>query len=111
MLSRDEALAVTLSIAVALLIVILAVIAARRRRSAARDTGRASRIRRASEWTDSCVVCARTPEGLACSTPGIACVERAALFEAVRFRPLQRHPGSERRSQTKCTPPRGEAIH
>jgi hypothetical protein len=25
------------------------------------------------EWTDGCVVCSRTPEGLACSTPGIAC--------------------------------------
>lgn len=26
-----------------------------------------------AEWTDSCVVCTRTPSGPACSTPGIAC--------------------------------------
>jgi hypothetical protein len=26
-----------------------------------------------AEWTDGCVVCSRTPQGLACSTPGIAC--------------------------------------
>jgi hypothetical protein len=25
------------------------------------------------EWTDACVVCTRTPQGHACSTPGIAC--------------------------------------
>jgi hypothetical protein len=29
-----------------------------------------------AEWTDGCVVCQRTGEGLACSTPGIACVPR-----------------------------------
>ena len=27
-----------------------------------------------AEWTDGCVLCARTPSGPACSTPGIACV-------------------------------------
>ena len=34
-----------------------------------------------AEWTDGCVVCQRTNEGLACSTPGIACVpqERQCL--------------------------------
>ena len=26
-----------------------------------------------AEWTDGCIVCQRTDEGLACSTPGIAC--------------------------------------
>ncbi|HEY8381390.1 MAG TPA: hypothetical protein VIL09_04475 [Microvirga sp.] len=26
-----------------------------------------------SEWTDGCVICARTAQGIACSTPGIAC--------------------------------------
>jgi hypothetical protein len=25
------------------------------------------------EWTDGCIVCARTERGTACSTPGIAC--------------------------------------
>ena len=29
-----------------------------------------------AEWTDGCIVCQRTSEGLACSTPGIACVPR-----------------------------------
>ena len=27
-----------------------------------------------AEWTDGCIVCQRTEQGLACSTPGIACV-------------------------------------
>jgi hypothetical protein len=27
-----------------------------------------------AEWTDGCVVCQRTDQGLACSMPGIACV-------------------------------------
>jgi hypothetical protein len=33
------------------------------------------------EWSDGCTVCARTPGGPACSTPGIACVpqERQCL--------------------------------
>ncbi len=26
-----------------------------------------------AEWTDGCVICTRTPQGEACSTPGIAC--------------------------------------
>jgi hypothetical protein len=26
------------------------------------------------EWTDACVVCRRDGHGIACSTPGIACV-------------------------------------
>ena len=30
------------------------------------------------EWTDGCTVCARTSEGLACSTPGIACTRGQA---------------------------------
>jgi hypothetical protein len=27
-----------------------------------------------AEWTDGCIVCQRTDQGPACSTPGIACV-------------------------------------
>ena len=27
-----------------------------------------------AEWTDGCITCQRTPQGPACSTPGIACV-------------------------------------
>ena len=29
-----------------------------------------------AEWTDGCVVCQRTREGLACSMPGIACTRK-----------------------------------
>jgi hypothetical protein len=29
-----------------------------------------------AEWTDGCIVCRRTDQGLACSTPGIACVPK-----------------------------------
>ena len=29
-----------------------------------------------AEWTDGCIVCQRTGQGLACSMPGIACVPR-----------------------------------
>ena len=29
-----------------------------------------------AEWTDGCIVCQRMGQGLACSTPGIACVPR-----------------------------------
>jgi hypothetical protein len=37
--------------------------------------------RTCAEWTDGCVVCQRTEHGLACSTPGIACMrgERQCL--------------------------------
>ena len=30
-----------------------------------------------AEWTDGCIVCQRTPQGVACSTPGIACLREA----------------------------------
>jgi hypothetical protein len=29
-----------------------------------------------AEWTDGCIVCQRTEQGLACSMPGIACQPR-----------------------------------
>jgi hypothetical protein len=29
-----------------------------------------------AEWTDGCIVCPRGDGGVACSTPGIACVPR-----------------------------------
>jgi hypothetical protein len=72
--TRDEALAVTLSIAVALLMVILAVIAWA---NAGPPSQGGPPGPACAEWTDNCVVCRRTPEGLACSTPGIACVPSA----------------------------------
>ena len=30
-----------------------------------------------AEWTDGCIVCQRTPQGPACSTPGIAWTRKA----------------------------------
>ena len=32
-----------------------------------------------AEWSDGCIVCQRTDGGVACSTPGIACVPRERL--------------------------------
>jgi hypothetical protein len=29
-----------------------------------------------AEWSDGCIVCQRTNQGISCSTPGIACVVR-----------------------------------
>jgi hypothetical protein len=75
-LARDEALAVTLSIAVALLMVMLAVIAGASAGLQPSTQGGPPGPS-CAEWTDGCVVCARTPEGLACSTPGIACMRNA----------------------------------
>ena len=75
--TRDESLAVTLSIAVALLVVLLAVIAAAVIGPQPSTEGGPPGGPACTEWTDECVVCRRTPEGLACSTPGIACVPAA----------------------------------
>ncbi|WP_099510755.1 hypothetical protein [Microvirga ossetica] len=74
--SRDESLAIVLSLAVALLIVVLAVIAGTHAGPQPTTEG-GPPDPACVEWTDSCVVCARTPEGLACSTPGIACTRAA----------------------------------
>ncbi len=76
MLSRDEALAVILSIAVALLAVTLAILfgVSTESRAARQDNAPDAAC---LEWADSCVVCSRTPQGLACSTPGIACTPSA----------------------------------
>ena len=32
-----------------------------------------------AEWTDLCTVCARVPEGIACSTPGVACLPQPVV--------------------------------
>jgi hypothetical protein len=63
----QEALAVTVAIVSALAAVMIAVLVGI---VVSGPTALAS----CQEWTDSCVVCARRPEGIACSTPGIACV-------------------------------------
>jgi hypothetical protein len=73
--ARDQALAVSLAILVALVVTTLAVLAAAL--AASPEAGQAAREPTCSEWTDGCIVCARTPQGLACSTPGIACVRQA----------------------------------
>lgn len=67
MSSGQEALAVTVAIVSALAAAAFAVLVGF---AASGPAALAS----CQEWTDGCVVCARRPEGLACSTPGIACV-------------------------------------
>ncbi len=77
MLTRDEALAVILSIVIALTTVTFAVLAgsgAFGMQTPVQDTTPGPSC---AEWTDGCVVCRRAPEGLACSTPGIACMRSA----------------------------------
>jgi hypothetical protein len=73
--ARDEALAVSLAILVALAMTVLAVLAVTL--EAPQRAQGATPEPTCSEWTDGCIVCARTPQGLACSTPGIACVRQA----------------------------------
>ncbi|MBM6578608.1 hypothetical protein ILT44_00320 [Microvirga sp. BT689] len=73
---RDEALAVVISIAIALLVVTFAIIAGAGLEPQAPAQGSAPGPS-CAEWTDGCVVCRRVPEGLACSTPGIACTPSA----------------------------------
>ena len=70
--NANEPLAVTIAIAVALAVVTLAVITAGL--IGRPVAGGAAGLPSCAEWTDGCVVCARQPEGLACSMPGIACV-------------------------------------
>jgi hypothetical protein len=69
---RDEALAVTLSILAALAITAFAVLMGTGIFGVA-PVGQDHGPPNCSEWTDGCVICVRRPEGLACSTPGIAC--------------------------------------
>jgi len=45
-----------------------------------------------AEWTDGCIVCQRTNEGLACSTPGVACVrkeQQCLRREGVSIKPFR----------------------
>jgi hypothetical protein len=74
MRSSDDALAVTLAVAAALLAVILSVLVGFSAGPLpATESGPPDPA--CIEWSDSCVVCSRTPEGMACSTPGIACTK------------------------------------
>jgi hypothetical protein len=72
MLSRTEISAVLLAAAIALAVATFAVFAGALGTPQAGD--RPAPEPACSEWTDGCIVCARTAQGLACSTPGIACV-------------------------------------
>jgi hypothetical protein len=74
MFQRDEALALTLAGVIALLVVTFAVFVGVVTPAAERAAQTGQPV--CSEWTDGCVVCARRPEGLACSMPGIACVRK-----------------------------------
>lgn len=75
--SRDDLIAV-LAIA-AIVVVTVAVPALLPARSGPPSTaGLADRDPTCAEWTDGCITCERTPQGPACSTPGIACVRQAA---------------------------------
>ena len=73
--NENETLAVVLALVVALGCVLLAVIIVAvvpTTRDGGPGAGPGSAC---AEWTDGCVVCLRTPQGPACSTPGIACVQ------------------------------------
>jgi hypothetical protein len=79
MMERQDALGVTVAVTAAMAAVLLAVIAAFALSAPpgprAADAAPSAACR---EWSDGCVVCARTPEGQACSTPGIACTRGPA---------------------------------
>jgi hypothetical protein len=69
MMERHATIAVVSATVIALAIVVAVVIGAAM--APPRSKGP---IQSCSEWTDGCRVCSRTPQGVACSTPGIACV-------------------------------------
>jgi hypothetical protein len=71
MSSQNDAIAVILAIVIALAATTAAVLAGLM--GPAPATERSTPDQTCAEWTDGCVVCSRTPQGLACSTPGIAC--------------------------------------
>jgi hypothetical protein len=75
MFQHDELIALSLAGIIAALIVAFAVFAGLG--TPASERAVQSGPPACSEWTDGCIVCARRPEGLACSTPGIACVRGA----------------------------------
>ena len=70
--AQQDALAVTLAIILALAVALLSGLAGAGVFGSPQTSG-ATPDPACAEWTDGCVICARRPEGLACSTPGIAC--------------------------------------
>jgi hypothetical protein len=69
--SQNDAIAVILAIVIALAATTVAALAGVMGHGPA--TQQRTPNQTCAEWTDGCVVCSRTPQGLACSTPGIAC--------------------------------------
>jgi hypothetical protein len=72
--SRDDVIGLSLALGIVLGTVALAHVLP------ARSTPEASSFEHeptCAEWTNGCIVCQRTEQGPACSTPGIACVPRA----------------------------------
>lgn len=73
-LGRDEAIALVTALAVAFGVLVLALSGADRRAPPAGSPSTAAGGPPGClEWTDGCITCRRTPDGPACSTPGIAC--------------------------------------
>jgi hypothetical protein len=75
MTMRDDILGIGLSLLVAFAVTVFAVFAGVGAAGLSQAPQGAVAEPSCSEWTDGCVVCTRTPQGLACSTPGIACVK------------------------------------
>ncbi len=81
MLDRHDTVAVAVALATACFAVLVAVVTAALLAGFAPATGSlpgGAPSATCREWTDDCVLCARTPQGIACSTPGIACTRGRA---------------------------------
>jgi hypothetical protein len=78
MQERQETVGIVVALTAALFAVIVAVIVAALLAAPAAGEVAGAPSASCQEWTDGCVVCARAPERLACSTPGIACTRGPA---------------------------------
>ena len=73
--SRDDALGFALALGIVIGTVALAqVLPTTAPPSASSSPAAFEREPSCAEWTDGCIVCQRTEQGIACSTPGTACV-------------------------------------
>ena len=76
-LHRDETVAVVLALTIAVATVVLAnTLPTRRVEPSAPASVDADPT--CAEWTDGCIVCQRTDQGLSCSTAGAACIRKDA---------------------------------
>ena len=71
--ARDDVIGLSLALGIALATVALANLLPAAKSAAPVSFDREPTC---AEWTDGCIVCQRTEQGPACSTPGIACVRR-----------------------------------